>query len=179
MGRSRWSEGRGARLASFFACAFLMLFWMAPSAFAHAERTESSPAPRSQQNEVPAEISISFTEPPTADSQVSVLDGCGNDVATDVSSAGTDMTITLGDAQPGQWTVETSVISGLDGHRTDDSWRFQVKGEADCSAAAPEPEVGPEEESDSGGGGFPILIVIGGAAVIGLAVLARVLTSKS
>ena len=177
-GRARAGVERGVRLAWFLASLFLMLLWTAPSVSAHAERTESRPAPRSQESVAPTEIKISFTEPPTADSQVSVLDGCGNDVVSDVSSAGTAMTISLAEGQPGQWKVETSVISGLDGHPTRDSWRFAVEGEPDCSVAAPEPDEGDGEDPEPSGGGFPILVVVGGAALIGLAVLARVLTSK-
>ena len=156
-----------------------MLLWTAPSVSAHAERTESRPAPRSKEGVAPTEIRISFTEPPTSDSQVSVFDGCGDDVVSEVSSAGTDMTISLGDGQPGQWKVETSVISGLDGHPTRDAWRFVVEGEPDCSAAARGPEEGTDEEPEPSGGGLPILVVVGGAALIGLAILARVLTSKN
>ena len=157
-----------------------LLAVLAPSAFAHAERTESRPAPRSESDSVPTEISISFTEPPTSDSRVSVLDGCGDEVVGDVESAGTEMTISLTGGQPGRWKVETTVISGLDGHPKSDSWGFRVAGQADCSedpAPAPTDDAGasgPENEADEGGG-FPVLVLVGGAAVIGMAVLVRVL----
>jgi methionine-rich copper-binding protein CopC len=153
---------------------------LTPSAFAHAERTESRPAPRSESDAVPTEVSISFTEPPTSDSKVSVLDGCGDEVVEDVVSAGTEMTISLREGQPGRWKVETTVISGLDGHPKSDSWGFRVAGQADCSAdpdpAPSEDAAGPGRENETeDGGGFPVLVLVGGAAVIGIAVLVRVL----
>ena len=138
-------------------------------ALAHAERVASTPEDGAKRAQVPAEVSVSFTEPPIADANFQVLDGCGNDVVEDLDVQGTDITAALSGGQPGRWKVAFHVVSGIDGHATRDDFRFAVRGEADCEAeASPPPDAtGPgedDEEEDDG----PMMLI---ALFVGVTVL--------
>jgi methionine-rich copper-binding protein CopC len=134
---------------------------------AHAERSVSTPQEGARVTSAPEELSVTFTEPPTGDATVSVLDGCGRDVVADVVVQNFDVTAPLSAGEPGTWRVETNVISAVDGHNTRDRWSFRVRGEPDCSAPASDaPDAAPGDEED-GGGGVPMpLIVLVGATIV-------------
>lgn len=166
--------------ALFVAAAAAAVFACASPAFAHAERSASSPKEGSNVASSPHTLAITFTEPPTGDAVVEVLDGCGNDVVADLEIQNLEITASLAEGQPGEWTVRTNVISGIDGHNTRDRWTFGVRGKADCSAAetaAPDAAPDDEDEDDGGGSAFPLIAI--GAATAVLIALALVLRRRS
>ncbi|HEX2195446.1 MAG TPA: copper resistance CopC family protein [Actinomycetota bacterium] len=167
------------KTARVIAAAGTVLVLAAAPAQAHAERSASTPAEGARVGAAPETLQITFTEPPTGDAVAEVVDGCGRDVVTDVAVENLEMTATLGEGQPGRWTVNTNVISAVDGHNTRDRWTFTVRGEADCSApesATPGGAAGDEEEED-GGSALPLLMV--GGATLALIAVALVLRGRS
>jgi methionine-rich copper-binding protein CopC len=169
---------RGA-LASVLCVALGLLFVVAFAlpASAHAERVSSQPEAGAELQGVPTNLAISFSEPPTGDALLEVLDGCGNDVVQQMKVQNQEITAQFSGGQPGSWTVRTSVVSGVDGHPTKDSWKFSVAGKADCSQEAAGPRDGGEEED---GSSFPVIpVLIGTVVVLLVAVLLRVLTGRS
>jgi hypothetical protein len=151
----------------------LVSFVAAPGAYGHAERAATTPEVGARVDDVPATISVSYTEPPAGNPVFHVLDGCGNDVVQDLKVQ--DMTIeaTLAGGQPGAWKVEWRVISGVDGHDTRDSYPFKVAGDKDCTQAAPTPADDHGRDDSGSGAGFLIPIAIGGAVLAGLALYLR------
>jgi copper transport protein len=140
-------------------------------AFAHAERASSLPDEGAKLATAPKSLVVTFTEPPTGDAAVEVLDGCGRDVVSDVNPQNLEVTATLAAGQPGRWEVRTNVISVVDGHNTRDRWAFSVRGEADCSAVetlTPD-ATGGDDEDDGGGSALP-LIAIGAATLVLVAI---------
>ena len=149
---------------------FVMFFApLTGSAEAHAERQTSTPRPNSKLRSVPSAVSIQFSEPPTADSAVNVIDGCGDDVvdALEVANLGIDVDLVPG--EPGSWTVRSNVVSGLDGHATKDSWRFNVSGTPDCSKEGPDRAA--DDPEDRGSSSKPVLIIVGVTVVVALVAL--------
>lgn len=151
----------------------LLSFVAAPRAFGHAERAATTPEVGARVDEVPAAVSVSYTEPPAGNPVFRVLDGCGNDVVGDLKVQ--DMTIdaTLTGGQPGAWNVEWRVISGVDGHDTRDSYSFKVAGQKDCTVAAPEQPEGRDVPEDGPGAGFLLPIAIGAVLLAGMALFLR------
>ena len=140
----------------------VMLVHAAPAS-AHAERIRSKPDEGERASAPPAALRIDFSEPPIGDARFVVLDGCGNDVVQEIDVHGTTIDATLRDGQPGDWRVETRVVSGVDGHATSDSWSFSVRGAPDCSEqpdATPPPSAGDDDDSSGGEGTF--LLVFAG-----------------
>ncbi len=142
------------RPALALALATYIVLMTAQQAFAHAQYRESQPPRNESVGRPPDQVSISFTEPPAGDAEAEVIDGCGSDVSGEVASRGDNLTIAVSDGQPGEWTVDYSVISLVDGHPTDGDFSFRVKGNPDCEAAAgdraPEAEPGGESSMTSG-----------------------------
>lgn len=168
------------RLALLAAALWLVVAPAAPAS-AHAERSSSRPEEGAAVPAAPGTLAITFTEPPTGDAVVEVADGCGRDVVTDVQVQNFEITATLADGQPGRWTVQTNVISGIDGHNTRDRWTFSVRGEADCSAPqtdAPDPGAAGDEGEDEGGG-LPVALIVVVAATVGLVVVGLLVRGRS
>ena len=166
------------RRALAVAALVLLTFVAVPRAYGHAARATTDPEVGARIDEVPATVTVSYTEPPAGNPVFRVLDGCGNDVVEDLKVQ--DMTIdaTLADGQPGSWKVEWRVISGVDGHDTRDAYSFKVAGQKDCSEPGPTitdgtgPNAGDEDEGGSSAG-FLIPIAIGGVVLAGLALFLR------
>lgn len=159
----------------------VVLAWVlagAAPALAHAERTGSTPEERSRVTAPPAEVSVTFTEPPVADADLQVLDGCDRDVVDDLEVQGTEITAALAGGQPGRWRVEFHVVSGIDGHPTRDAFTFRVRGAADCSEEEEPPPAAEDDDAgdDDGGGGLLIALFAGGTVV--LVLLALVLRGR-
>jgi methionine-rich copper-binding protein CopC len=166
--------------AALAAAAVVLGLAQAGPARAHAERSTSSPKEGARLGARPDELHITFTEPPTGDARVAVLDECGRDVVADVQVQNFEITATLAAGQPGTWRVDSNVISAVDGHATRDRWTFEVRGEADCSApetTGPGASAGDDDEDDGGGGvPVPVLVLIGATVllvVVGLALRGR------
>ena len=157
------------------AAGLLLLLAFPAAALAHAERQSSRPGEGKTLKEPPLHLYVNFSEPPTGDSKITVLDGCGTDVVGDFEVTDRTIHANLEPGQPGRWRVSTDVVSGLDGHRTADAWAFEVTGAKDCSS--PPPQAGdPEDGSgdEDGGLGSAVLLAAGGAVVlIGIAAAIR------
>ena len=161
------------------ALGFLLVVAMPTAGLAHSERVGSQPKPDARVRRPPSRLLITFSEPPTADVSVEVKDGCGTNVVDDVEVQNLDLRAALSKGQPGRWKVSSSVISGIDGHNTRDSWTFTVEGEADCAKAQPRGDR-KQPDDDVDGDGLPVVpIAIGIGAVVLVAVGLRALTGRS
>ena len=149
-------------------------------AFAHAELEQSSPPSGVLQPAPPAEVRLSFSEQPAADSRVAVLDGCGAPVAGATRVQGRSLSVRVTGGQPGTWRVSYNVVSADDGHPSSGSYQFSVDGSPRCaaeSAAPPSPAAaaGVAQGSSSSGVG-PLALGLGGVALVvllGVAVVVR------
>ncbi|HJR46250.1 MAG TPA: copper resistance CopC family protein [Actinomycetota bacterium] len=154
----------------------LVLAQAAP-ALAHAERIGSKPDEGARVGAPPSGLRIDFSEPPIGDARFVVLDGCGRDVVQNIDVSGTTIDATLAEGQPGEWQVDTRVVSGVDGHATSDNWSFAVRGNADCEQepveTTPPPEAGGDEDDEGGGSTFLLIFAAGTLVVIGLALALR------
>jgi methionine-rich copper-binding protein CopC len=162
----------------------LVLFSPA-AAWAHGDAITTVPAAGDRVRSLPKFVEIDFTEPPTQDSHYEVIDGCGDDVLAAVSGDGNLRHLSLAGGEPGKWKVTYRVISATDGHPTRDRFSFRVAGSKDCREPAPGDdetpdigEAGAPIESDDGSGFSAGPILIGGAAILILAVVIRVLASR-
>lgn len=153
----------------------VMLFQAAP-ALAHAERVRSSPTEGARLESPPDTVRIDFSEPPIGEASFVVTDGCDRDVVEDLEVQNLEIEASLGTGQPGRWTVQTEVVSALDGHATSDRWTFSVRGTADC-VAEPTPAGIDDpalDESSDDGGSFPLLAFAAGTVLlIALALVVR------
>ncbi len=159
--------------------ALLLVVVPAAPALAHAERTGSTPEPRSRAAAPPAEVSVSFTEPPVADADFQVLDGCERDVVDDLDVQGTDITASLSEGQPGRWRVEFHVISGIDGHPTRDAFSFRVRGAPDCTAEEEPPPAAGDDPRDDDSGGRGLLIALFAGVTVVVVLLALLLRGRA
>lgn len=167
---------RRALRGAFSLLTFLLLMVAgALPASAHAERVESRPAEGEKADAPPEELYIRFTEPPTGDAVVSVLDGCDREVVSDIEVSNQEITAALEAGQPGKWKASLRLISGLDGHPTTDKWRFSVAGSPDCSepeVAAPDARA-EDDETDGSGNSALLIGLVASAALVGVAILVR------
>ena len=179
--RSRLGRGFLTRLTLLLVAGLYLIFAVMPTAArAHAERIASNPEANADLDAAPTNVSIDFTEPPTGDANLVVMDGCGNDVVDQITVKNMSVSGSLSEGQPGKWVVRTTVVSGIDGHETADSWTFTVKGQKDCSVANDEEPTSAEEEEDDYGSSFPVVpVAIAGVAVVGIALILRRLTGSS
>ena len=101
------------------------------SVYAHANLVKSNPAPNSVLQEPPSQIVIWFTEPiePSL-SSIRVLDATGAEVEEGEPSFDpkdpTVMSVTMGAAADGTYTVAWKNVSTIDGHRVRGSFLFSV-----------------------------------------------------
>jgi len=183
--------------------ALVILCLGAGTALAHGETVKTDPKNKAEVA-MPSLVSVTLTEPPTPESQISITDGCGREVVSDISVKDKTLRAAVGDAQPGWWSAAYRVISAVDGHLTEDDWNFTVEGAVNCGGdedeAEPtetpldEDEPGVDDDSpaeddgarasdtdaasDTDDGGFPVLpLVVGAAVVVGLAALVRAKTA--
>jgi methionine-rich copper-binding protein CopC len=166
------------RRTAFLVIAGLAVLGQGLPARAHAERSASTPKEGATVGAAPASLRITFTEPPTGNAVVQVLDGCERDVVADVEVQNFEITADLSAGQPGTWTVQSNVISAVDGHNTRDRWTFGVRGEPDCTATGDDGPAAGDETEDEGGGGAMLLIALGGGMIV-LVAVALVLRGRS
>lgn len=143
----------------------LSLIGVSAPALGHAALVSSDPKDGATLGIVPITVKVSYAEPPTTDAKFSVTDGCDRDVARKVKVLNQEITADVSSGQPGDWTVEWSVVSAVDGHLTKDSIGFSVRGEPDCEQAAADDDPADEGSASS----FPI-VPVGVATVVILAV---------
>ncbi len=179
-----------ARVAPLMIGAVLSLVAIAPAG-AHGDYTTSVPEKGAVLNEVPPEIRVTLTEPPTGDSKIVAKDPCGNTV-TGVSVRNNDIIAEVSpEAHPGDWKVRWESISSVDGHSTTGTFSFTVEGEFDCtpepieetpapSDGTPDPgpspgaTLAPTAATDDGSPSFPLVPTLFGSVVlIGIAFVTR------
>lgn len=170
----------------------LFLLLLAAPALAHGDIEDLRPQPEQVKAKAPDHVKITYTEAPTEDVRVSVTDGCSVDQVREKYVQGRTLHVFLKKGQPGKWTVSYAVISAVDGHKTNGKYSFSVKGSADCSADEPElsetatvapddsdvaaPDTSPTSDES---GGLPLVIIgIGVLALVGIAFLVRVVSSR-
>lgn len=111
-----------------------LLVLAAAPAHSHGDLQGTSPEDGSTVGEVPAEISITLTEPPTRGAEASAIDGCRSKVPAAIAVEGDDIVLTPGGGVPGRWKVKYRAVSAVDGHQTRGSISFTVRGKKDCSS---------------------------------------------
>jgi methionine-rich copper-binding protein CopC len=149
-------------------CVSTILIVLSAPAFGHAALTSSDPEKGARLSAAPESVTINYAEPPTNNSRFAVTDGCEREITDSIEILNDTIEATLRDGQPGKWTAEWTVVSAVDGHATEDSVSFQVRGEPDCSQAAddegPAVRTGPESS-------FPIVpIAIATGLILALAI---------
>jgi copper resistance protein C len=185
------------RTGSMLAAAAALLLVLPTSASAHSELVGSRPADGSTVDKPPEHIVLSFSETPTNDSVVTVSGECSKNLADDSFVAGQKFHVQIVDGTGGKYEVNYSLVSAEDGHATEGSFSFTVKGPADCSKdeskggdtagqgdpdddAASDDEAAsdtePASDEDDSSPLVPILLV--GLGIIVIAALARFATRK-
>ena len=158
----------------------LSLAFMAGPAAAHGEKVKTNPPEGTGLKIPPGSVSVTLSEPPTAQAKLQVVDGCGRQVARSVKVQGSDIVASVSNAEPGRWKASFRAISSVDGHESEDTWTFGVGGKKDCSKDEPagddetadddQIEQGTEATGDTApadeGSGFPVVPVAIGAAVL-------------
>ena len=151
---------------------------IASPTWGHGNLIASEPEANSRVRAVPTVVTLQLAEPPTPDSRFAVVDGCGDDVVTDVERDGTNVRLALAVAQPGRWNVDYRVVSATDGHLIRGDFAFRVAGQRDCAepdaSAEPDPEVTapgpgvPPGAAGDDGGSSPLLplAAVGGGIVL-------------
>lgn len=93
---------------------------------------------------------------------MTVRDGCGDDVVSEISVSNTTVTAPLAEGQAGRWQVRLEVVSAVDGHPTRENFTFTVDGDRNCRTRAEGPPRGRTEEDS----GFVLLLVGGGLLLL-------------
>lgn len=152
----------------------LLLLMGASLALAHGELERTDPEAGAVLKAPPAEVSIDLTETPTDASNLKVLDGCGRNVIEQAEVKGKSLVASIQEAQPGAWLASWRILSDEDGHVTNGSITFRVRGAPDCSAKTTPKAQEPPAESSSSIDPTAIFLIVGGSVVIiGLALLVR------
>ena len=128
------------------ALAGAMAMAYAQGADAHANLSESDPAPNSVLDTPPERVSLRFTEPlEAALSRIHVLDSLGRRVDLDDSALDpadpTVMSVSLPPLQNGAYTVAWKNVSRVDGHLVRGAFAFSVGEPLSADAAAGEEPV--------------------------------------
>ncbi len=148
----------------------LLLLALETPAAGHSVLTSSQPRSNQTLAQPPSIVEMDYTEPPTGDASVSVTDGCGDDVVSEIEVQNNTVTTSLAKGGPGRWRVRFAVVSGVDGHATKGGFSFEVEGKRDCPRRAAGPR--PEPEANSS---FVLWLTLGGlallAAILGTAYL--------
>ena len=165
---------------------------IAGPAHAHGELEGADPEPNAHLKSAPSNVTMTFTEEPSSDSVIKVLDGCKNSVVERSIVDGNDFVGQLATGQPGKWQATFRVISAEDGHLTKGTYSFEVAGTKDCS-----PDKGNKDGKDDatpgtggdgsnasgntpdGGGEFPIVpVVIAAVVLIVVGVIVRRVSAR-
>ena len=154
----------------FVAVVLLGLLVPASPAFAHSEVTGSKPADGAELDLVPTAVVIDFSEGPTTDSEVRVLDGCGDNLAQEVSISGETVTVPLSEGQPGEWRVRYLAISAVDGHESEAGYGFRVAGTPECTAT------GADDPDGVSGEGSWLVVALLVLVLIAIIVVLRLLS---
>lgn len=174
-------------LKAMLPAAFLILG--ATPALAHGDLAATVPPKGSTLPKPVDHLAITFSQAPTKDAVVKVVDGCDRNVVKRVDLQDRVAHVYLSDPQPGKWQVSYNIISSVDGHPSRDAYNLTVKGKPDCSK--PKPDEGKNGDKDDEGDGpnaadgdspvpedngssFPVVpVAIGTVAVLGVAFAVR------
>lgn len=121
---------RAAR--NIFAVGDCLLFTAGP-AWGHGKEIKTDPTRNAVLGRPPAAVSITLTEKPTENVSFQLLDGCKQDLVAHIALSGEKMTAHLTKGNPGDYQVRRKVVSAVDGHPTDGTFGFSMKGEPDCA----------------------------------------------
>jgi methionine-rich copper-binding protein CopC len=191
------------KLYRFLAAVALISLLGAAPALAHGDLDGTTPSAGATVKKAPDHIVVNFTETPTKATRVAVTDGCDFGIVTDTYTTGRAYHVLLDPGHPGQWTVDYKVLSAEDGHTSDGSYNFSVRGAAgDCSAPfeaagggggtddpdePPGDDPGDDDEGSAAPGtgpagddpSFPMVpVVLGSVAVLGLALAVRLIAAR-
>ncbi|HVF52021.1 MAG TPA: copper resistance protein CopC [Actinomycetota bacterium] len=148
-------------------------------AHAHAGLQKSTPAKGSSVSAPPETVKMSFGEPPTADAQVTITDGCQHDVLESIEVLNQTIEASVLAGQPGTWVVSTNVVSAVDGHNTRAEFSFEVEGTPDCTGAVTPPpateEAAPDSDENEGPSSL-LLIGVATVAIAGIGLVVRAAT---
>lgn len=148
-------------------------------AAAHGELDKATPGAGRHVGKAPEVIELDFAEPPTPDSKFEVTDGCRDDVLAQVSGEGPNARLEVSGGAPGRWKVSYRVVSSVDGHLVRGSYSFHVGNKKPCNPVPSPTLAAPPVAGDDDGGGFPATpVLIGGAAVLALAVVIRLISAR-
>ena len=153
-------------------------------AWAHGDTVTTFPAKGAMLDAAPPVVRLRFSEPPTSDSRFEVLDGCSADVIAQVAGQDPNVVLRLDGGEPGRWQVAYNIISATDGHQSRDRYSFTVTGTRDCADPSPSGDVTPDDgdtalpPSDDPSSVPLGPILIGGVAIVVLAVVVRALSSR-
>jgi methionine-rich copper-binding protein CopC len=163
-------------------------------AWGHGKEIKTDPKRNAVLGRPPAAVSLTLTEKPTENVSFEVLDGCKEDLVAHIALSGEKMTAHLSKGSPGDYQVRWKVVSAVDGHPTDGTFGFRVKGAPDCATDDKDNEADADDGSGNGAAGgnaapptvsndddssFPIVPVgLGVAAVIAIALGARFAGSR-
>jgi copper transport protein len=121
-----------AIMTAIISASFIMCLFAPINVFAHPFYVDSTPKPFQNVAEPPGEVSVIFSEPIELPySEISVLgpDGEPVDNKDAYNANGQTSSIAVGlqeNAPPGIYTVNTKVLSAVDGHVVDNSFTFGV-----------------------------------------------------
>lgn len=178
---------------AILAGATLALMPLSP-ALAHGEVQSTRPARNAHVLRPPNSVTVTLTEAPTNEARLTVHDGCGNPVASSVAVRGAALVARTPEAQPGAWHVVFKAVSSVDGHLSKGSFGFHVGGRRDCTpggggagegggtnagAGGDAESPGAASPTQDTGSNLPVgPMVLAGAGIIVLAVVARVASSR-
>lgn len=154
---------------------------------AHGELQGADPEPNAHLKSAPSNLTMTFTEAPSSDSVIKVLDGCRTPVVERNVVDGNDFVAQLATGQPGKWRATFRVISAEDGHLTKGTYSFQVAGKKDCSnhEGGDDATPGAGDGSDAsgntpdGGGDFPIVpVVVAAVALVVVGAIVRRVSAR-
>jgi copper transport protein len=118
------------RIGASIAVATILIVLGAGAASAHANLASSDPASGATVPTPPAEVRLTFTEPPDPTlSTIAVLDAGGNELATGAPTLDPPRTLSVrmpSDVPDGVYTVSWRTVSTVDGHVTANVFAFGV-----------------------------------------------------
>jgi methionine-rich copper-binding protein CopC len=139
-----------------FAVAACLLAVAGP-VWGHGREIKTDPKRNAELKRPPAAVTIELTEAATDDAVVEVADGCNENVAAHIAISEETITAHLVQGQPGDYHVDWSVVSAVDGHPTKGAFEFSGKGKPDCSTGngGGGGNDGGDAEDTGGGGAAP------------------------
>jgi copper transport protein len=167
-------RGAAARCAAVALGALVALAWWTAAASAHANLRSSSPASGAALQSAPAEVTLTFTEPPEPSlAQIHVLDTAGtpfeHGAAGPVAGDPDTLRVAVKPLPRGVYTVTWRVVSRADGHATAGAFAFGVgTSPAGVTTTVPPPRApGPNPVEIAGRLVFiaGIFVALGGSAV--------------